>query len=146
MSALTGEHAPPTLEMPSRLDAMADARAWLQGHARHAGFDDRAIAELDLALTEALSNVIRHSYRCASDERILLSVVVDDEALVLSVRDFGEKFDRTAYKPVDLDVPQVGGYGVYFIEAVMDEVDWDTTPERGTLLRMTRFRPGHSHV
>lgn len=136
--------APAELVLPSRLDAMAEARAWLDTHARAAGFGDRTIAELELALTEALSNVIRHSYAGAGDEEIRLSASVDDAALTLTVRDFGTKFDRSTYQPVDLDAPQVGGYGVYFIESVMDEVDWDTSPERGTLLRMVRFRRGDS--
>lgn len=138
------EQAPPTLVLPSRLDAMAEARTWLGVHARDAGFDDREIAELELALTEALSNVIRHSYRCAEDQEVRLSALVDDDTLTLTVRDFGTKFDRTTYQTVDLDAPQVGGYGVYFIETLMDEVDWDTTVEPGTLLRMVRFRPGHA--
>lgn len=127
------------LVLPSRLEAMADARTWLGAHARRAGFDDRAVAELALALTEALSNAILHGYDGAPDNEILVAAAVDDDALTLIVRDFGSRFDRATHRPVDLDEPKEGGYGIHFIEAVMDEVEWDTTHERGTLLRMRRF-------
>lgn len=131
---------PPTLALPSRLDAMGGARTWLDAHARIAGFDPVASSELQLALTEALSNVIRHSYRSADNETILLSVLVDADTLTLTVRDFGDKFYRATLRSVDLGSPQVGGYGVYFIEALMDEVEWDTSVEQGNLLRMVRLR------
>ena len=45
-----------TLTIPSRVECIDDARGWVGGRVREAGFDDEAVGEIELALTEALAN------------------------------------------------------------------------------------------
>lgn len=128
------------LVLPSQLARMVDAREWVSARAREAGFDERAVWELDLAVTEAVSNVIRHSYENRPDQEIRLSLAVDGEKLTVVVRDFGRCFHRSAYHPEDRDPDRPGGYGVELIERLMDEVEWDASPAQGTRLRLTKYR------
>lgn len=128
------------LVIPSRLDRVPDARQWLTEHARTAGFGEGAILDLGLVLSEALTNVVEHAYGGADDQEIRLSLLIDDEKLCLTIRDFGKKFDLANYTPPDLDVPSEGGYGVFLIHELMDEVTYDTSLPTGTKLTLIRYR------
>ena len=127
-----------SLTIKSRLSQVAVVRNWVAERARAAGFSTEDVSALKLAVSEACTNVIRHAYKGADDRDIILSIDIKGDRLALSIRDFGEKFDLACYKPPDLDKPSEGGYGVYLILKLMDEVEWDTSPPRGTVLRMVK--------
>jgi serine/threonine-protein kinase RsbW len=110
-----------TLVLTSRLTRMAEARAWAATHARAAGYDDEAINAVGLALTETLSNVIRHRFHGEEDHEIQVELDADPRRIVLSVHDWGP-FDPAAYTPEDLDRPRDGGYGIHLIRTLMDEI------------------------
>lgn len=130
------------LMIPSQLARMVDAREWVAARASAAGLDDRSLWALELAVTEALSNVIRHGYGDREDREVHLRLTVDDDKVTVIVRGFGRSFDRAAYHPEDRDPGRPGGYGVPLIEKLMDEVEWDDSPAEGTRLRLTKYRAG----
>ena len=129
-----------TITISSEVEQIDDARRWVTDHARAAGVDDDAIFDLELALTEALANVVAHAYSGEPDHEILLGVVVGDDRVEVSVRDWGRPFDRAAYEPRDLDDPGEGGYGVYLIDELMDQVGREPQSDGGTLLTLTKNR------
>src|SRR3954447_25714230 len=129
-----------TFALPTTLASIDDARQWVSGHARLAHLDAEAIAELEIAMTEALSNVIRHSYDERPKEQVLLSLHIDDDKLELGIRDRGRPFDTDAYLPPDLDVPSDSGYGVFLMEELMDEFTRLPLDEGGTLVSLVRYR------
>ena len=131
-----------TFVLPTRLAAIDDARRWASGHARRAGLDEVTIGEVEVAITEALSNVIRHSYGGRSDERVELSLEIGADRLTLAIRDRGRPFERALYSPPDFDAPATGGYGVYLIEQLMDEVTRRPLEEGGTVVTLVRYRGG----
>lgn len=128
------------LTIESRFDRIAEARRWATQRARAAGFDEEAISAIELALAEALANVIKHAYQGDENQEIRLGLRIDDEKLTLTIRDFGRKFDLETYTPPDLDDPAEGGYGVYLIHQLMDEVIYDTSLPQGTKLTLIRYR------
>ena len=129
-----------TFALPSRLSSIEDARRWASDHARSADVDDEAIAEVEVAITEALSNVICHSYEERPGESVLLSLDIDDSKLKLDIRDRGRPFEPERYHPPDLDEPATGGYGVFLIEELMDEVNRRPLDDGGTLVQLVRYR------
>jgi serine/threonine-protein kinase RsbW len=133
-----------TLVLPTRLAAIDDARRWASGHARGAALDETSIAEVEVAMTEALSNVIVHSYEEREDERVLLSLEIDDERLALEIRDRGRPFEPARYEPPDLDAPAEHGYGVFLIDELMDEVVRRPLDDGGTLVLLVRYRREHA--
>jgi serine/threonine-protein kinase RsbW len=129
-----------TFALPTALESIDDARRWASAGARLARLDAEAITELEIAMTEALSNVIRHSYDERPGEKILLTLRIDDERLELGIRDCGREFDADAYTAPDLDVPSDSGYGVFLMEELMDEVTRVPLDEGGTLVSLVRYR------
>lgn len=127
------------LVIDSRLEAVAQARDWLAERASQAGFPPSMINDLKLAFTEAATNVVRHAYGGQPGHEIILSLATDDEALTLTIRDFGRQFDTDRYQEPNLSEPQEGGYGVFLMHNLMDEVRYDT-PEEGTTLTLVKRR------
>ena len=115
------------LSITSEIDRVADARHWCADQARRADLDADAVMEVELAVTEAVSNVIRHAYEGRPGQPICVDALVDQGVLELHIEDEGIPFDPDRYAGVDLDQARVGGYGVYLIETLMDEVRREVT-------------------
>lgn len=130
-----------TLSLPSQLNEIQRARSWARGHAQAAGFGDVDAWAVELALAEALSNVIRHGYEGDPGQRIDLSIEVDVDTFCVCVQDYGRTFDPHEIVPPDFEAPGPGGYGLHLIEELMDEVKRDTSSGRGTVLRLVKHRP-----
>jgi len=134
-----------SLVIPSELARLEEARLWVGRRAAAGGFGPRAVADLEVAVTEAISNVIRHSYDNDEGQEVHLCMTVNAEKLTITITDSGKHFDRSAQAPVDLDVPHAGGYGLYLIEEIMDEVEWESLSPRGNRLHLAKNRGSTDH-
>lgn len=134
-----------TITIDSRVECIDDARGWVAGRVRAAGFDDDAVGELELALTEAIANVIEHAYQEAAGHRIDIGVELDPAALRVTVRDWGRYFDPASYRGRDLDDPGEGGYGVFLMSQLTDDVLREPQPDGGTLLTLIKARKDSQH-
>jgi serine/threonine-protein kinase RsbW len=112
-----------TLRITSRLAAIDEARRWVGGQL--ADRDQESVWEVELALTEALSNVIRHAYDGDESRQIELALELDGERLVLEIAHDGKPFDPASYRAPD--PPRPGGYGLSLIDRLVDEVEHDGT-------------------
>jgi len=126
--------------MPTDLTAIDAARRWAGGEARGAGIAEAVVADLEVAMTEALSNVVRHSYEGRSGEEVELTLAIDAERLTLGIRDDGLPFDPGEYRPPDLEEPAEGGLGIFLIEELMDEVRRRPLEDGSTLVELVHYR------
>ena len=124
----------------SRAAEIDAARGWASAHLAGAGASADLLWEVELALTEALSNVIRHGYGEDETGRIELALRLDDERVELEIVHFGEPFDPESYREPDLDAAPAGGYGVGLIAELMDEVEQTKAPGHRTCLRLLKRR------
>jgi len=134
-----------SITIHSRVEEIDEARRWVTEQVRAAGLGDDPVGEIELALTEALANVIEHSYAGSGDREIVVDVEVGGDALAVSVRDWGRAFDPGSYAARDLDDPGEGGYGVFLMEQLMDNVTREPQPDGGTLLTLTKSRKEGQH-
>jgi serine/threonine-protein kinase RsbW len=129
------------LDLTSELTSLDRARRWVGDRASAADCDQQTVFAVQLALTETLSNVVRHAYRGEPGHRIRVEMAVDPARVRLRVTDWGEPFDVETFEPVSLDVPREGGYGVHLIRTLMDEVAYDTSQTGVTVVNLVRMRP-----
>lgn len=129
-----------TLSIPSRTAAIDDARSWVGGYLAPAGASSDAVWAIEMALTEALANVIAHAYGGDESREIHLGLELDAERCEIEIVDFGVPFDASSYVAPDLDEARAGGYGVHLIEQLMDEVERTALPDGGTRLRLVKRR------
>jgi serine/threonine-protein kinase RsbW len=131
------------LVLPADLGRLAEARLWVTAHAERLGFAGRDLTEIELALTEALSNAVRHGLQQDAEQEVILEAVPTATGLQIVLRDRGPAFDPTTTPEPDLAEPRAGGYGIHLIRTVMDEVLWqyDDGENRLTLVRRHHGQP-----
>ncbi len=129
------------LEVSIRSDpfAIRVARSWVRGVAEEAGLDDAEARDLAVALSEVCSNAHRHSYGGRTDGRIDLRADVTEGRVEITVRDYGVAFDESAYREPELSEPTEGGYGVFLIRSLTDEVQFTDTGA-GTQVVLVKMR------
>lgn len=112
------------LESIRHLISRACREAW--GLAENGEFEENepALHELLLAVQEAASNVIRHGCQGERDRIIKVEIDVDDERALVVLHYQGEGFDPDAVAPPSFDGSRYGGFGLYLIEKLVDEVEY----------------------
>lgn len=101
--------------------------------------------EMVLAIDEACSNAIRHSYGGDCDRFVELTLRADDQFLEIRLCDQGEPCPPEHRERRALDIPdpaklEPGGLGVQLIHRAFDEVDFCPGASSGNCLIMRRRR------
>ena len=116
------------------LDRLKEARDFAARAAAEFGLGAEALHDVKLAMSEAVTNAIRHGSR-SPDDSVRIMATEESGALVIEVVDSGTFVPRVVRRG---DLPE-GGRGLEFMRVLMDEVD--LRPGRqGTLLRMAKRR------
>jgi sigma-B regulation protein RsbU (phosphoserine phosphatase) len=91
-------------------------------------FEASLVMKLNLALEEAVSNVILYAYPKVSGKKIIVSVAYKGSDLIFTVTDTGVPFDPTLteHPNLDLDAEErpIGGLGIFLIKQIMNEVTY----------------------
>ncbi len=103
---------------------------------------DEECNAVTIAVDEAISNVIKHTYNGDNQQLIVVSIDIMDDRLQIILRDFGKKVDPKTIKPRNLDDIRPGGLGVHLIKTTMDIVQYDNSLDVGNQLTMTKYLPG----
>jgi serine/threonine-protein kinase RsbW len=130
------------LHLPSRLGYEKVAMDAAASLARRMGFSADRVDALRTALAEAITNAIEHGNAHDSQMRVLVMLTVRPSELVVSVADQGCK----PLEPAHLSPPPTieesfkrgdkGGWGIWLIRELMDEVEFTTAPSGGNQVRM----------
>lgn len=129
-----------SLTIPSTPQFLRVVRCLIIELATLAGFCPKDSEKICIAVDEACSNIMRHSYKGRTNEIIIVKCAFFHDRMKISLRDFGEKFDLSRIQP-DSGIIRPGGYGVHLIKCIMDVVEYETTHDVGTEIHMTRFFP-----
>jgi len=131
---------PIVLDLPSEASVLSVVRAALRAvaeDARHVRLLPREIDEVEVALQEACTNVIRHAHGGDASKRLVVEILRGPDALEILVRDSGAPFVFEPKARDDVDVLAEGGYGITIMRSWMDEVTL-TREGTGNVLRMVR--------
>jgi serine/threonine-protein kinase RsbW len=126
------------LRIPARAEYIALARLALSGLAEIASLTEEQLADLKLALTEAVSNSVRHAYPDGSGF-FSVSDEVSGRALGIEVVDDGAGFDPQRPPPLEGEELTEGGLGIAIIRTIADEFEIQSQPgARGSRLRFVK--------
>jgi serine/threonine-protein kinase RsbW len=126
------------LRVPARAEYIALARLALSGLADIVSLPEELLADLKLALTEAVSNSVRHAY---ADGLGFVSIAYElsGRALAVEVVDDGKGFDPDRPPPLEGDELSEGGLGIAIIRTIADEFELSSRPgTRGSRLRFVK--------
>ena len=96
---------------------------------------------INLALEEAVSNVMLYAYPGRDDGKVIVEFVRskthDGERLLFTITDTGVPFDPTAQKEADITLSaeerSIGGLGIHLVRQIMDEVVYRREETRNIL-------------
>ena len=93
------------------------------------GFDPATTMQLNLALEEAVVNVMNYAYPPDTKGDIHIVAEADDKRLKVTVSDNGMPFDPTTHRSVDTTLSAeerpIGGLGIHLITQLMDSVNYE---------------------
>ena len=124
--------------VPARAEYVALARLALSGLADIAALSDELVADLKLALTEAVSNSVRHAYPGGTGF-VSIAYELTGDALAVEVVDDGKGFDPDRPPPLEGEELTEGGLGIAIIRTIADEFELSSRPGvRGSRLRFVK--------
>ncbi len=137
------------LKIPSQTDNLEIIREFVAKIAERYGFDDEDVSKIELAVDEACANVIKHAYGKNQRKPIDIIIKVDARKLTVIVSDRGKGFDPRSMKVPDmkeyLSEMRVGGLGLYLMETLMDEVEFDIKPGKRNQVKLVKYIDKNDH-
>ncbi len=126
------------LRIPARAEYIVLSRLALAGLAELIVVEEAALADLKLALTEAVSNAVRHAYD-GGDGYVEISYELAGGTLGIVVVDGGAGFDPERPPALEGEEPTEGGLGMAIIRAIADDVELESRPgSPGSRLRFVK--------
>ncbi len=94
--------------------------------------------QLNLVLTEATANVIKHAIDENHKDTVRISIHLFENTLNIKVYDHGQGFDLSRIPEPDFENPKETGMGLFFIRSVMDLVTY-TRNEKENVLEIIKY-------
>ena len=131
-----------SLHVPSSTENLSMIRDFVKSIGTQSGLGDLEVAQLELAVDEACSNVMEHAYNADSTQDVSIRATVDDTSLQIDVIDTGKGFDPETVEQVNLkdliSARRTGGLGMRLMKSFMDEVHYQMVPGVKNELKMVK--------
>jgi serine/threonine-protein kinase RsbW len=109
--------------------------------ARDARLSEKDTDHVQMAIDEAVTNVMEHAYNGRAGGRIDIECRVTARVMHIEIRDQGDPFDPDTIREPNIHSPlserAIGGLGVFFMRKLMDKVEF-SRDRRGNITRMTK--------
>lgn len=99
------------------------------------GVEREVITDIQVALTEACTNVLDHA---ADADEYEISAGIDGDQCVIEVVDRGGGFDGSVLGLDDAHGDAEGGRGIQLMRALVDKVKFDSQPQLGTVVHLEK--------
>ena len=138
-----------SLSVPGTVDHLARIRAFVTDNAIEAGFSSSDVDDIVLALDEATANIVEHAYKGSSlpdfQKSIRLTIECDGVLFRVLLQDSGIPYDPTGAEKLTAEQSKEkgirgddGGWGLYIISQLMDEIKYSYDPESGNSLEIVK--------
>ena len=133
--------------LPANINHLSDIIEDLSRWMEQQGVMRDRIVRVQLAVEEALVNVIRYAYQGKEGEVELQGEIADDQRLVIKILDNGTPFDVCTVPHSDISCGirdrKIGGLGIYLIHKMVDELCYRREGDRNVLTMFIRWSNGN---
>jgi serine/threonine-protein kinase RsbW len=123
------------LNLPRDELSVPVARRIVDASMRTVGVRDACVDDVSLALTEACTNVLRHS---GPGDEYEVSLRLADDVCSIEVRDVGRGFDFDTLDSGGADTEDERGRGVQLMRLLVDRVHFESKPEAGSVVHLEK--------
>lgn len=127
------------LHIPSVLGFEKVAMDFAAAVAKMMNFPAERVEDLKTAVAEACLNAIEHGNKMDAGAKVGITLTVEESKLEVAVRDQGQGISP-------IDTPSIErkmegetpprGWGIFLIKSLMDQVEFQSTPEGGNVVKM----------
>jgi serine/threonine-protein kinase RsbW len=100
------------------------------------GVEDECVSDIELAVTEACTNVLHHA--AGTDKQYEVHVDINEETCQIRIVDTGMGFEHAEVGHVRSSHSSESGRGVFLMRALVDDLDFVSEPEHGTVVRLVK--------
>jgi len=104
---------------------------------RYSGDRETLAYQINLVLTEAMTNAIKYGNPDNRDETVHILINISENQLFIRIYDYGQGFDINAIPLPDFEGLEDRGRGIFLIKALMDSVQY-RKQGKGNILEMIK--------
>jgi serine/threonine-protein kinase RsbW len=102
---------------------------------RTLGVEDDCVGDLELAVTEACTNVLDHA--AGTDDEYGVTFSIEDDKATIRVTDEGIGFDHATPRAESLPSDE-SGRGILLMTALVDDLRFVSKPDEGTIVHLEK--------
>lgn len=126
-----------SLTLPNDVCTIPQLNEFIDSFCEEAGIGMEKTMSLNLALEEAVVNVMDYAYPKGTPGSVSVDVRTDADGIVFVITDNGIPFDPTAMKDADTTLPleerSIGGLGIFLTRQIMDDISYERSNGRNIL-------------
>ena len=126
-----------SLTLPCDLNQITRLSELVEDICHEANFSTSTTLQINLAVEEAVVNVMNYAYPPDINGIVSIEATLDDKMLKFTIIDNGQAFDPTTQKEVDTSLPAeeriIGGLGIHLMRRYMDSVKYERHDGRNIL-------------
>ena len=134
-----------TIDIAIRNDVaeLGSLRDRLERLGRELGIPSKPLMQMQVALDEIVSNVIKYGWPEGGNHRLLVRITARDDRIEVEIVDDGRAFDpRQAPPPERLPAgrrPRPGGVGIHMVKQLVDKVEYERSGGRNRTVMTKRY-------
>ena len=122
---MTSKHS---LTLPNDIETIPQLNEFIDTVAEEIGLDMSLTMSLNLAIEEAVVNVMEYAYLEGEQGNVDIEVSADERWLTFIISDNGIPFDPTTQKDADTTLSAeerpIGGLGIFLVRQLMDSINY----------------------
>jgi len=111
---------------------------------REEHIDEETLMGINLAVEEAVVNVINYAYPEHTEGAVVIDCQKDasGKSIVFMIKDRGREFDPTKVEEADTTLSaeerNIGGLGIHLVRNIMDSMSYERTPDGYNVLTLEK--------
>lgn len=121
----------------NRREEISQLASFIEEFVSQAGLAEELVFSFNLALEEAVSNIILYAYPPDEEHTLSLKARRDGNIVTFILGDTGKEFDPTSVPVADINLGaeerEIGGLGIFLIGQIMDYVEYQRIENKNIL-------------
>ena len=126
-----------SITLPNDIAAVPQLTSFVDNVCSRLNIDGSTVMQLNLALEEAVVNVMNYAYPKGTKGDVDIRALCDGAQMKFVLIDSGTPFDPTKHQTPDVqlsaDERAIGGLGIFLVTQIMDNVSYERRNEKNIL-------------
>ncbi len=137
------------LTLPNDIETIPQMSEFVEMACEEAGFDISTTMSLNLAIEEAVVNVMSYAYPEGERGYVDIEASAENGGITFRIIDSGKPFDPTSQGEVDTTLSaeqrSIGGLGIHLVRSIMDSVTYQRDADMN-ILTLQKLLPKDSEL